>query len=232
MPSCYNRCGRLALGSSAYCCECGQANRQALAGRRTGRFSGIDGLEPKGTRLCQCPVCFELFSGERPFVLHRIEGNRVSAAPGKYWLTDCRNPASKGLVPDARGVWSSPQDCARKERLAAHRRQNAVSPIAEAGQLVTGLRSGVLLASRTNRVRKGSNYMAVQGVGLTADLFLRASQDANGHTISSPQESLPPEVTHVSPIDSATHGLPASLPTNPLDANAAQPSGATGTQSR
>jgi len=58
--------------------------------------------------MCQCPVCYELFSGESTFVLHRIEGMRVNSAPGKYWLTECRDPASKGMKLNAYGVWTLP----------------------------------------------------------------------------------------------------------------------------
>jgi len=66
--------------------------------------------------MCQCPVCYELFSGESTFVLHRIEGMRVNSAPGKYWLTECRDPASKGMKLNAYGVWGLALKDAEKVR--------------------------------------------------------------------------------------------------------------------
>jgi len=58
--------------------------------------------------MCQCPVCYELFSGESTFALHRIEGMRVTGYPGEYWLTECRDPASKGMTLNPHGVWTLP----------------------------------------------------------------------------------------------------------------------------
>ena len=84
-----------------------------------GEFSGISDLQPRGTRLCQCPLCYEIFSGEATFVLHRIEGDRVGGKPGAYNLTECRDPASKGMILNDAGVWVRP--------LGAQIAQNVVS---------------------------------------------------------------------------------------------------------
>jgi hypothetical protein len=85
------------------------------------KFSALEGRDPTGTRLCQCPLCFEVFSGERTFVWHRIAGPYPAGSPGERWLTECRDPASKGLVLGANGVWSRPAEMALGPVIAAPR---------------------------------------------------------------------------------------------------------------
>jgi hypothetical protein len=75
---------------------------------RTAKFSGLlhGPLETMqlGKNLCQCPLCFELFSTERNFVSHRIP-KTVGNTPGTYYLGPCRDPRTKGLALSNRGVW-------------------------------------------------------------------------------------------------------------------------------
>lgn len=105
MATCYRCRANPAQGNSAYCAEC-QLAIHVQTVYRVGRFSGI-AAEVRGTRLCQCPICHEIFSGESTFVLHRIEGRRVGN-PGAYSLGECRDPASKGMRLSESGVWSMP----------------------------------------------------------------------------------------------------------------------------
>lgn len=73
----------------------------------TGKFSGIGGLRPRGTRMCQCPNCFELFSGESTFVWHRVDSKtRPGGNAAELVLGECRDPASKGMALSPQGVWS------------------------------------------------------------------------------------------------------------------------------
>jgi hypothetical protein len=72
----------------------------------TGKFSGISGLEPRGTRMCQCPLCFELFSGESTFVWHRVSRATIPGGEAAALLLgECRDPASKGMTLSPEGVW-------------------------------------------------------------------------------------------------------------------------------
>ena|SRR6266568_1796483 len=87
---------------SAYCAEC-QVKPEYL-----GRFSAPVNIGPRGTRMCQCPVCLELFSGESTFVLHRIESERPPPLPGERRLGECHYPASKGMKLNEYGVWVLP----------------------------------------------------------------------------------------------------------------------------
>jgi hypothetical protein len=73
-----------------------------------GKFSGCDTSGVRGVRVSWCPLCHEAFSGESTFVLHRIEGSRVSAYPGRYIAGECRHPESKGMTLGANGVWKLP----------------------------------------------------------------------------------------------------------------------------
>jgi len=57
--------------------------------------------------ICQCPNCGESFSGETTFVSHRVPG-KVTSRPGEYFLGECRDPATKGMRLNARGVWCAP----------------------------------------------------------------------------------------------------------------------------
>jgi hypothetical protein len=79
-----------------------------MAANQPGRYSGLV-QAPRGTGLCQCPACFEMFSGESTFVLHRIAGARVGGEPGQYFLGYCRHPADKGMSLSDTGVWSLPR---------------------------------------------------------------------------------------------------------------------------
>lgn len=79
---------------------------------RPGKYSGIEHgpleeLAGKilGKNICLCPLCFELFSTERNFVLHRIAGKNVGNNPGAYFLEPCQDPSTKGLALSNRGVW-------------------------------------------------------------------------------------------------------------------------------
>jgi hypothetical protein len=72
---------------------------------RTGRFSGRNNTRWNGNRVSQCPMCFELFSGESTFALHRIEGRSTSGRPGEHFLGPCRNPETKGMELGQNGVW-------------------------------------------------------------------------------------------------------------------------------
>jgi hypothetical protein len=77
---------------------------------RIGKFSGLDRdvcIENMqlGKNLSQCPLCYELFSTERNFVLHRIKGKAVGNNPAAYYLEACRDPATKGLALSNRGVY-------------------------------------------------------------------------------------------------------------------------------
>jgi hypothetical protein len=62
---------------------------------------------PRGSRVSQCPACFECFSGETTFVQHRVNG-KVTGNPGSYFLGACQAPASKGLTLNGHGVWGRP----------------------------------------------------------------------------------------------------------------------------
>lgn len=66
------------------------------------------GLKPRGTQACQCPLCFEVFSGESTFVWHRIDQASRPSRPGEYFLGECRDPAIKGMVLSDTGIWGSP----------------------------------------------------------------------------------------------------------------------------
>jgi hypothetical protein len=57
--------------------------------------------------MCECPICHELFSGERTFVAHRIDG-AWSGRPAAQFLGDCHDPATKGMALNEHGVWSNP----------------------------------------------------------------------------------------------------------------------------
>jgi len=71
----------------------------------TGKFSGISGLRPRGSRICQCPLCFELFSGESTFVFHRVDDRTPPGRPATRVLGECQDPASKGMTLSPGGVW-------------------------------------------------------------------------------------------------------------------------------
>lgn len=70
-----------------------------------GKFSGRDNTAFSGLAVSQCPLCFELFSGESAFVLHRIDGASTSGRPGEHFLGECRDPETKGLRLNPYGVW-------------------------------------------------------------------------------------------------------------------------------
>jgi hypothetical protein len=77
--------------------------------QKIGQFSGLDRdvcIETMqlGKNLSQCPLCHELFSTERNFVLHRVPKS-VGNNPGTYNLGKCRDPESKGLALSNRGVY-------------------------------------------------------------------------------------------------------------------------------
>lgn len=75
----------------------------------TGKFSGLDTTTWRGLRTCKCAVCHEVFSSERAFVLHRIPG-QVNGPPATYRLSECRDPRTKGMTLNKRGIWSRPVD--------------------------------------------------------------------------------------------------------------------------
>jgi hypothetical protein len=88
---------------------------------RVGKFSGRDNTAFSGLAVSQCPLCFELFSGEATFVLHRIDGASTSGRPGEHLLGKCRDPKTKGLRLNPYGVWgtgisrlSGAPDCASR----------------------------------------------------------------------------------------------------------------------
>ena len=72
-----------------------------------GKFSGFDTTRWTGMAISQCPLCFELFSGESTFVLHRIDGASTSGRPGEHLLGKCRDPKTKGLKLNPYGVWGT-----------------------------------------------------------------------------------------------------------------------------
>jgi hypothetical protein len=71
---------------------------------RTGKYSGLDTATFTGKRISQCVLCWEVFSGESTFALHRITGKAIGN-PGQYFLGDCRNPEDKGMTLNDHGVW-------------------------------------------------------------------------------------------------------------------------------
>lgn len=78
-----------------------------MTGDHTGKFSGIADVKPHGTRVSQCPLCHEWFSGETTFAWHRIDREKCpTGSPGELWLGECRNPASKGMTLGRSGVWA------------------------------------------------------------------------------------------------------------------------------
>jgi hypothetical protein len=64
----------------------------------------------RGSQICECPLCHERFSGVQTFELHRQPGKHPN--PGA-WLGECRDPASKGMTKNPRGVWSRPAESGR-----------------------------------------------------------------------------------------------------------------------
>jgi hypothetical protein len=76
-----------------------------MGDRRTARFSGGDNSRWTGNRVSQCPLCFELFSGESTFAFHRVADRTPPGSPGARWLGECRDPASKGMTLGRNGVW-------------------------------------------------------------------------------------------------------------------------------
>jgi hypothetical protein len=78
---------------------------------RTGKFSGIDNTDTL-SRVdgWMCPLCCEVFSGEKNFAWHRLEQvSRPGGNVGSRILGECRHPESKGMILRA-GIWVTPKE--------------------------------------------------------------------------------------------------------------------------